>query len=54
MKNFIRDIGYTGIGDKKTKGETVFTKTVPKLVEEIQKKLLMKLQTILMIYKDME
>ena len=38
MNNIIRDLGYTGDGDKPSKRKTFFTKTLPKLVEEIQNK----------------
>ena len=36
LKNITNDLGYTGVGDKPSKSETFFTKTLPKLVEEIQ------------------
>ena len=38
MDNIIRDSRYTGIGDKKSNRKTIFTKTLPKLVAEIQNK----------------
>ena len=38
MNNIIRDVGYTGIGDRDSKRKKIFTKTLPKLVEEIQNK----------------
>ena len=38
MYNIIRDLGYTGIGDKKSNRKTFFTKALPKLVEKIQNK----------------
>ena len=38
MNNIIRDLGYTGIGDKSSERNSFFTKTLPKLVEEIQNK----------------
>ena len=38
MNNIIRDLGYTGIGDKKTNRTTFFTITLPKFVEDIQNK----------------
>ena len=38
MDNIIKDLGYTGIGDKKSNRKTFFTKTIPKLVQEIQNK----------------
>ena len=38
MNNFINDLGYTGVGDKKSNRKTFFTKTFPELVEEIQNK----------------
>ena len=38
LNNIIRDLGYTGIGDNKSKRKTFFTETLPKLVEEIQNK----------------
>ena len=36
MNNIIRDLNYTGDGNKPSKRKTFFTKTLPKLVEEIQ------------------
>ena len=36
LNNIIRDLGYTGIGDNKSKRKTFLTKSLPKLVEEIQ------------------
>ena len=36
MKNIIRDLGYTGVGDKKSNRKTFFTITHPKIVEDIQ------------------
>ena len=39
MLNFIiRDLGYTGLRDYPTKRKTIFTITLPKLVEKIQNK----------------
>ena len=38
MYNIIRDLGYTGRGDKSSKRKTFFTITLPKLVDEIQNK----------------
>jgi len=38
MNNIIRDLGYTGIGDKRSARKTFFTKTLPELVEQIQNK----------------
>ena len=38
MYNIINDLGYTGIGDKPSKRKTFFTRTLPKLFEEIQNK----------------
>ena len=38
MNNILRDVKYTGIGDKITNRKTFFTITLPKLVEEIQNK----------------
>ena len=38
MKNIVNDLGYTGIREKPLKRKTIFTKTLPKLVEEIQNK----------------
>ena len=38
MNNIINDLGNTGIGDRDSKRKTFFTKTLPKLVEEIQNK----------------
>ena len=35
MNNIIRDIEYTGIGDKKSSRKFFFTKTLPKLFEDI-------------------
>ena len=43
MNNIINVIGYTGIRDKPSKRKTFSTGTLPKLVEEIKTKLLMKL-----------
>ena len=36
MNNIIRDLNYTGDRDKPSKRKTFFTKSLPKLVEEIQ------------------
>ena len=36
LNNIIRDLGYTGISDNKSKGQTFLTETLPNLVEEIQ------------------
>ena len=36
MYNIIRDLGYTGIGDRDSKRKTFFTEELPKLVEDIQ------------------
>ena len=36
MYNIIKDLGFTGIGDKPSKRKTFFTKTLPNLVEENQ------------------
>ena len=36
--NIVRDLGYTGVGDKKSNRKTFFTITLPKLVDDIQKK----------------
>ena len=36
MNNIIRDLGYTGDDDRNSKRKLFFTKTLPKLVEEIQ------------------
>ena len=36
MNNNIRDLNYTGDGNKPSKRKTFFTKTLPKLFEEIQ------------------
>ena len=36
MNNIIRDLEYTGIGDKKSSRKLFFTKTLPYLVEDIQ------------------
>ena len=38
MYNIARDLGDTGVKDKKSNRKTFFTITLPKLVEEIQKK----------------
>ena len=38
MNNILRDLGYTGIGDKKSNRKTMFTTTLPNLVEDIQNK----------------
>ena len=38
MNNILRNLGYTGIGDRDSKIRTFFTITLPKLVEEIQNK----------------
>ena len=37
MNNIIRDLGYTGRGDKSAKRKTFITITLPKLFEKIQK-----------------
>ena len=36
LNNIIRDLGYTGRGDHQSKRKIFLTKTLPKLVEEIQ------------------
>ena len=36
MYNIIRDLGYTGVGDRDSKRKTFFSKTLPKLADEIQ------------------
>ena len=38
MYNIIRDLGYTGDDDRNSKRKLFFTKTLPKLVEDIQNK----------------
>ena len=38
MDSIIRDLGYTGLGDRDSKRKTFFTKTFPKLAEELQNK----------------
>ena len=38
MYNIERDLGYTGVGDKKSNRKTFFTITLPKLVDIIQNK----------------
>ena len=38
MNNIIRDLGCTGIGDKSSKRKSFYTKTLPKLVQDIHKK----------------
>ena len=54
MNNIISDLGYTGVGDRNSKRKTFFTKALPKVAGDIQKKLSRKLQTTLMIYKEKE
>ena len=36
MNNNIKDLGYTGIGDRSSNRKTFFKLTLPKIVEEIQ------------------
>ena len=36
MNNIKKDIGYTGIGDRDSKREIIFTQELPKLAEEIE------------------
>ena len=38
LNNVIRDLGYTGRGDRHSNRKNFFTKTLQKLVEEIQNK----------------
>ena len=38
MYNIVRDLGYTGDGDKKSNRKTFFTALIPKLVDEMQNK----------------
>ena len=38
LYNIINDLGYTGIGDIKSKRKIFLTKKLPKLVEDIQNK----------------
>ena len=38
MYNIIRDLGYTGIEERKSNSKIFFTITLPKIVEEIQNK----------------
>ena len=38
MFNIVRDLAYTGVGDKKSNRKTFFIKTLPKLAEGIQNK----------------
>ena len=38
LNNIINDLGYTGDGDRDSKRKKFFTKTFPKLVDEIQNK----------------
>ena len=38
LYNIINDLGYTGIGDNKSKRKTFLTEKLPKLVEDIQNK----------------
>ena len=52
MINIIKDLGYTGIGDRDSKRKTFVTITLPELVEEIQNKTFRKLQTTMIIYKE--
>ena len=54
MKIIINDSGYTSTGDRDSRRKTVFTKTLPKLVEEIQNKTFAEIQMTLMIYNEME
>ena len=36
ISNIIRDLGYTGVDDRDSKRKIFFTKTLPKLVDDIQ------------------
>ena len=38
MNNNINDLGYTSVGDKSSGTKTIFTRTLPKLVNDIQNK----------------
>ena len=38
MNNILRDVKYTGVGDKQSYRKTFFTIKLPKLVEDIQNK----------------
>ena len=38
INNIIRDLGYTGDGDRESKRKTILAITLPKLVDEIQNK----------------
>ena len=38
MNSFIRDLGYTGRGDRDSKRKSFFTKKLPKVVLEFQNK----------------
>ena len=38
LNNIINDLGYTGIGDNKSKRKIFLTEKLPNLVEEIQNK----------------
>ena len=38
MYNIVRDLGYTGVDDKKSNRKTFFTITLPKLFDDIQNK----------------
>ena len=38
MNKIIRDLGFTGIGDKKSNRKTFFTITLSKLIDDIQNK----------------
>ena len=51
MYNIIRDLGYTGRGDRQSNRKTFFTITQPKLVDDIQKKTFDEITATLMIYK---
>ena len=54
MNNIIRHLGYTGRRDRQSNGKSWFTKTLPKYLILFKKKLLTKVQTTLMIYKEKE
>ena len=38
LNNIVKDLGYTGVGDRDSKRKTFHTKKLPKLAEEIQNK----------------
>ena len=38
MYNIVKDLGYTGVGDKKSNRKTFFTISLPKVVDDLQNK----------------